>query len=73
MRAEVFRRLGVDGRVVGIDVGVEIDLRLRDVQKTPRLAGGPLARLGARQDIVRRRQHLAGAARGPDGARERVE
>ena len=61
--AKVLARLGVDGVVVGIDGRIEIDLGLRDVQKAPRLALGAIARLRARQHVVRRSENLRRASR----------
>ena len=53
---DVLGCLGVDGAIVGINRRVEVDLGLRDVEEAPRLALGPLARLGARKHVVRGRQ-----------------
>ena len=60
---QILRRLGVDRAVIGIGRRIEIDLRLGDVQKAPRLAGGALARLGAGEHVIGRRQNLGGASR----------
>ena len=59
---EVLPGLGVDRLVVGIDRRGEVDLRLRDVQEARRLAFGALARLRARENVVRRRQDFGGTA-----------
>src|SRR5262249_24554874 len=58
---EVLARLGVDRGRIGVDAGVEVDFRLRDVEEAPRLALGALARLGAREHVIGRRQDLGGA------------
>ncbi len=70
---QVVRGLGVDGTVVGVERRVEIDLGLRDVQEAPRLAFGALARLGARQHVVGRREDLGGAARRGTERAERLD
>ena len=54
---------GIHGAVVRIDRLIEIDLRLGDVQEAPRLALGALARLGAREHVIGRRQHFGRASR----------
>ena len=61
--AQIFRRLGIDRAGIGIGRGIEVDLGLGDVEKAPRLAGGALARLGAGQHVIGRRQNLGGASR----------
>ena len=54
---------------IGIDVGGEVDLGLRDVEEAPRLAGRADPRLGARQHVVGRREDLLRpAGRGAKGA-----
>ena len=59
---KVLPGLGVDRLVVRVDRRGEVDLRLRDVQEAPRLAFGALARLRAREDVIRRRQDFGGTA-----------
>ena len=58
---QILGGLGVDRVVVRIDRRIEVDLRLGDVQETPRLALGALVRLGARQHVIGRRQNFGGA------------
>ena len=55
---EIFSGLGINGLVVGIGGRIEIDFRLRDVQKAPRLTLGAFACFRARQHVVRWRQNL---------------
>ena len=74
---EILGRLGVDRAIVGVGRGVEVDLRLRDMQKAPRLARGARARLRAREHVIGRRQYLGGAsgrgAQGAEGFNERQD
>jgi hypothetical protein len=60
---EIFGSLGIDGLVVGIGGRIEIDFRLRDVQKAPRLALGAFACFCAGQYVVWRCQNLGSAPR----------
>ena len=60
---KVLGGLGIDRGIVGVGRRIEIDLRLGDVQKTPRLALGALARLSAREHVIGRGQNFGGASR----------
>src|SRR4029077_4619520 len=60
---EVLGRLGVDGAIIRVDAGAEVDLGLGDMQEAPRLVLGALARLRAGEHVVGRRENLGGASR----------
>src|ERR1700686_2431417 len=55
-------------------LGIEIDLRLRDVQKAERLVLGAFACLGAGQLVIRRRKNFRGPpGRGSKGSKRTNE
>jgi hypothetical protein len=60
---EALGGLGIDRAIVGIGRRIEVDLRLGDVQKAPRLALGALARLRAREHVIGRGQNFGGTSR----------
>ena len=60
---QILGGFGIDRGVIGIDRRGQVDLRFGDVQEAPRPAFDTLARLGAGQHIVGRRQNFAGASR----------
>ena len=63
---QVLGGLGVDRAVVGVGLGIEVDLGLGDMQEAPRLARGALARLRARKHVIGRRQDVGGRVRARD-------
>ena len=62
--------LRVNRGVIRVDRRIEVDLRLGDVQKAPRLSFDAFARLGAGQHVIGRREDLGRApGGGPQGAK----
>ena len=72
---EILPGHGIYVRIVRIGTDRQIDLGLGDMEKTPRLAFGMLARLRAREHVVGRCEDFGGAARrgaqGAEGLNER--
>ena len=67
---KIFAGLRVDRGVMKIDRRIEVDLRLGDVQKAPRLSFGAFAGLCAGQHVIGRRKDLRPAPEGgPQGAK----
>ena len=60
---QILGGLGIDRAVIGVDGRRQIDLRLGDMQETPRLARGALARFGARENVIGRRENFSRATR----------